>query len=186
VLREIEQKLRKCWRDKRLFEIWAEYYTAVQIRERNPRWEVQVSPNIRDDVVCTFKNGEEKLIKIQVKTGKWSEWSSKKYGLKLTGADACFSPFQIENVDSFQYAVFFIHENYQKTKWKFVFSRNDLIEIKKRKGNRATPYYVSKVESLEDYEKWQNMYDPPESIYKLEKYLVEKPEIYLERWDKIE
>lgn len=184
MLREIERKLRDCWKDRRLFETWAEYYTAVQIEERHPDWEVKISPDIRKDIVCYIINEEKKLErKVEVKTGKWQTWN---WGeLSLTSADACFTPFQIENADSFQYAVFFIHEDYKNIKEIFVFSREDLREVVKRRGNRASPYFVSRVESLEAYEKWLQKYVPPEPLYELERCLVEKPEMFLERWDKI-
>jgi hypothetical protein len=182
---EIEDKLRSCWEDRRLFEIWSEYYTATQIQKINPNWGIKVSPNIRDDVVCCIGSGQEKKeIRIQVKTGKWQTWNWGTY--KLNSADAIFSRFQIEKA-SFHYAVFFVHENYERIKWIFIFSREDLNELRqhKRIGNRASPYFVSKVESLEAYKKWQGQYDPPESIYTVEELLIEKPEKFLDRWDRI-
>lgn len=105
----------------------------------------------------------------------------------MVSADATFSTFQIENQESFQYAVFFVHEKYQKVKWIFVFSRDDLKEVskKQRKGNRASVYFISKVESLEEYKKWQEQFNPPEDIFDVEKLLVEKPERFRDRWDKI-
>lgn len=119
MLTEIEDKLKSCWEDKR-FEIWAEYYAVIQIQERNSEWEIKVSPNIRDDVVCYIGRGQErKEIKIQVKTGKWQTWDWR--GVVLTSADAVFSPFQIEHTESFQYVVFFVHANYEEIKWVFVF-----------------------------------------------------------------
>lgn len=176
--------LNDCWEDRRLFEIWAEYFTAVQIKERNPHWEIQVSPNIRDDIVCNIKKGEERVkIKVQVKSGKCQKWTWDE--LELIVADACFTPFQIENADSFQYAVFLIHEDYKKIREVSVFSRDELKEVIKRRGNRASPYFISRVESLEVLKKWFKKYDPPEPLYELERCLVEKPEMYLERWDKI-
>lgn len=54
----------------------------------------------------------------------------------------------------------------------FCLSREDLGVIEKRKGNRASPYFISKVESLEDYKKWQQQYNPPEPIFHAEKLLV--------------
>ena len=68
---QIEKHLKECWSDKRLFEIWAEYYTAVKIKEIHPDWNVRVSDGRRVDVICEF-NGETR--KIQVKTGKWQNW----------------------------------------------------------------------------------------------------------------
>jgi hypothetical protein len=185
MLREIEQKLRDCWEDRRLFEIWAEYYTAVQIRERHPDWEsVKVSRDIRKDVICNFvREGKREERTVEVKTGKWQTCSSDE--LVLTYADACFSPYQIENDKSFNYAVFFVHEDYKKVREIFVFSRDDLKEVVKRQGNRASPYYISRVESLEVLEKFLRRYVPPQPLYELERGLVEKPEVYLENWDKI-
>jgi hypothetical protein len=185
MLAEIEGRLKGFWQDHRLFEIWAEYHTAIQIKKRNPEWDIKVSPNMRDDVVCHTLSGDK--IKVQVKTGLWDLNMWKRGGPAMVSADATFSPFQIENQESFQYAVFFVHENYQKVKWIFVFSREDLEEVTKvkRQGNRASFYFVTKVESLEAYKKWQEQFDPPERIFNIEKRLVEEPEVFRDKWDRI-
>jgi hypothetical protein len=184
VLRKIEDRLRDCWQDARLFEIWSEYYTAIRVQAKNPEWKIKVARGKGYDIVC-FNNGEQekRAIKIQVKTGMWQTWPFD--GSKLTCADAVFTPFQIEKPDSFQYAVFLVHEEYKKIKWIFVFCRKDLEEIKKREGNRASDYFISKVESLNDYKKWQKQFAPPEPIYNVERLLVEKPKMFLNKWDKI-
>lgn len=59
VLADIESKLRNFWEDHRLFEIWAEYYTAIQLKERNPEWRISVSPNMRDDVICDLRDNKK-------------------------------------------------------------------------------------------------------------------------------
>jgi hypothetical protein len=105
--------------------------------------------------------------------------------LSLTYADATFSRFQVDKADSFHFAVFLIHEDYQRIMETLVFSREDLKEVSKRRGSNASEYFVSRVKSLHAWEKWQNSFTPPEPVYMLERHLVNKPEMFRDRWDKI-
>jgi hypothetical protein len=179
LIEEIEKHLRHCWSDRRLFEIWSEYNAALEIQNRHPECTVTVG-NRSSDVLCEYNN---KKIKVEVKTGKWQTWTWDE--LKMTSADAVFSEYQIKNKNAFDFVVFYIHEDHQKIRENFVLNRKNLEEIRQRKGNRASPYFISRVESLEDLEKWMKKYIPPELVFDLEKQLVNNPELFRDRWDKI-
>jgi hypothetical protein len=57
-------------KDTRLFELWSEYFTALQLKELHPNWKVEVRGS-SPDVVCIE---DDRKIRIQVKTGKWQKY----------------------------------------------------------------------------------------------------------------
>lgn len=67
LIEEIEKHLRQCWTDRRLFEIWSEYNTALEIQKRHPEWILTVRTR-SCDVLCEYNVTR---IKVEVKTGKW-------------------------------------------------------------------------------------------------------------------
>ena len=179
LIEEIEKHLRQCWTDRRLFEIWSEYNTALEIQKRHPEWILTVRTR-SCDVLCEYNVTR---IKVEVKTGKWQTptWDE----LVMKSADAVFSNYQIKNKDAFDFVVFYIHEDYKKVREILVFNREDLKEVRERRGNRASSYFISRVESIEDLEKWMNKYVPPEPVFNLEKQLVDNPEQFRDKWEKI-
>jgi len=179
LIEEFEKHLRYCWSDRRLFEIWSEYNAALEIQKCHPEWTVTVG-NRSSDVLCEYTNQK---IKVEVKTGKWQTWTWDE--LKMTSADAVFSEYQIKNKNAFDFAVFYIHEDYQKIREILVLNRKDLEEVRQRRGNRASKYFISRVESLEDLENWKKKYVPPELVFDLEKELVNHPELFKDKWEKI-
>lgn len=181
VIEKIEERLRECWKDPRLFRYWAEYSVALQVKTRNPSWKIVVSPNQSADIACYADNDKKNRIIIEVKTGliKKDSWKE----LFLTSANAIFSSNQSKNANSFQFAVFLVHENYEKIIKTFVFSKKELKELEVLAKNKSSKYLISYVESLEELTKWRER--EHKIIFELEKFLVKKPEMFQERWDKI-
>jgi hypothetical protein len=123
VIKKIEERLSDCREDPGLFRIWAEYSVAVQVQTKHPSWKIVVSPNQSSDVECYVDNDKKNKIIVEVKTGLWKKdepWNGK--GVSLSNANALFSSNQ-RNANSFQFAVFLVHENYEKIMKTFVFQR---------------------------------------------------------------
>ena len=186
ILRHMEAglKLIDLNRDRRLLYIWAEYFMALQIKERHPKWNVDVTGGIRSPDVLCIKNG--KKIRIQVKTGKWQRYE---FGSNVMySADASFGKgTQIRN-RRFDYLVFIVIDGIE-IREILIFSIDELQEIAPRltwAGNPKTnPCLLSRMESIEDAEKWIKFYNITDSIYKIERDIIEHPEKYVGRWDKI-
>ena len=188
-LREIERDLRLIAdkvlpQDRRCFELWSEYFTALQIKERHPDWEVKITGAIGSpDVVC-IKNDEK--IRIQVKTGKWRRYP---FGSDVMySADASFGKGTQIKKKRFDYLVFIIHD-YIEIREILIFSIDELQEIDARPtmagDPKRNPCLLSRVGSIEKWEKWIEFYNITDPIYEIERDIIKHPEKYVDRWDKI-
>lgn len=184
-LREIERGLKLIaekvlQEDRRCFELWSEYFTALQMKERHPDWEVRITGAIGSpDVVC-IKNDEK--IRIQVKTGKWQRYP---FGSDVVySADASFGKGTQIKKKRFDYLVFIIHD-YIEIREILILSIDQLHEVDARPiHNSKNPFFISKRESVEIGEKWRQFYNA-EPVYEIEVDIIEHPEKYVDRWDKI-
>jgi hypothetical protein len=170
--------------DRRVLYVWSEYFVALRIKELHPEWNITVSGAVNSaDVLCE-KNGNK--IKIQVKTGKWESYN---FGSDVfCSGDASFGKGTQIRERRFNFLVFLIlnETNIRET---LVFSIDELNEISPRPNmvryKETNNCLLSRVESVEKWEKWMKFYGINEPIYNVERDIVDNPSKYVNQWEKI-
>lgn len=189
-LREIERSLKLSAdlllkvNDRRILSFWSEYFVASQIKEHRPDWEVKVTGFIGGPDIMCIKNDEKK--RIQVKTGRWQRY---RFGSDIMySADASFGKGTQIRSKRFDYLAFMIVGR-TEIREILIFSIDELQEVNARptmagdpKGN---PCLLFRVESIEKLEKWIKYYNITDPIYEIERLIIEKPEDYVNKWEKI-
>jgi len=190
-LREIEKNLRVLskelmkLKDRRVLYVWAEYYSALNVKERHLKWNVKVTGNISSADI-TVETSDGRIIQVQVKTGKWQRYE---FGSEVMySADASFGKGTQIKKKRFDYLVLIITDD-AEIKETLVFSLDELKEVGPRPSlagyPKTNPCLLSRVESIEAYEKWIMFHKITDPIYRIEHDICEHPENYVDRWDKI-